>query len=155
GPATAATGQFLSVTWTVLNQGIGVTTTDQWADTVALATDPAGTQIVGETEQYTHEGTLGIDGAYTHTVDFFVPHDLPGGIYYLVVETGGPYEFLYTDNNRRVSAPVTITFSPTPDLTPIALIAVPTTANSGEMVDVTWSVQNIGGADATGQWIDL
>ena len=40
---------------------------------------------------------------------------LPDGIsgtYYVVVKTGGPYEFLYTNNNTTVSGPITVTADP-------------------------------------------
>ena len=43
------------------------------------------------------------------------------GTYYVVVKTGGPYEFIYTDNNTAVGGPVVVTLTPAPDLTPTHL----------------------------------
>jgi 6-phosphogluconolactonase (cycloisomerase 2 family) len=155
GAATGATGKPLTLTWTVTNQGIGVTDTDGWGDDVTLTSDPAGKNVVVGLGSFDHEGTLGVGGSYTHTVDATLPQDLAAGTYYLAVHTGGPYEFIYTDNNTAVSGPVAVTVTPLPDLKPLTLTASPTTANGGDKVDVTWTVQNVGPGDASGNtWFD-
>ena len=67
--------------------------------------------------------------------------------------TGGPYEFIYTNNNTNVAGPVTVTLTPAPDLTPTQIVA-PTTAAAGDQVDVSWTVQNLGPGDANTPWTD-
>ena len=81
---------------------------------------------------------------------------LPDGIsgpHYFVVDTGGPYEFLYTDNNRRVSDPVAVTLTIPPDLTVPSVVA-PSSAEAGSYVDITWRVFNSGSGGAAGSWYD-
>ena len=151
-PATGASGQPISVSWTVANQGIGVTNTSSWSDDVSLASDPAGTQVVLDLGSFDHIGALAPGGSYTHTVGAALPDGLQG-TYYVVVRTGGPYEFIYTNNNTAVAGPVTVKLTPPPDLTPTELTA-PTTAAAGDRVDVSWTVQNIGPGDANTPWTD-
>src|SRR5262249_53305660 len=44
--ASAQSGRPLTVTWTIKNQGIGATDTDSWSDSVSLATDAAGSNLL-------------------------------------------------------------------------------------------------------------
>ena len=53
-PATAASGQSLTVAWSVANQGIGITNPGSWDDSVSLATDPQGTHIVAGLGTFAH-----------------------------------------------------------------------------------------------------
>src|SRR5262249_20299440 len=41
-PASALSGATVNVTWTVVNQGIGTTSTGNWNDHLVLASDPQG-----------------------------------------------------------------------------------------------------------------
>ncbi len=152
--ANSATGQPVSVTYTVTNQGIGVTNTDSWEDDVSLASDPAGQNIVTDLGALGHTGALAVDGSYTETATVTLPLTLAAGTYYLVVHTGGPYEFVYTNNNTAVSGPVAVTVTPAPALTPTALSASVSQANAGDKIDVTWTVQNVGPGAASGSWAD-
>jgi YD repeat-containing protein len=151
-PDEGASGQPLTVSWTITNQGVGVTSTSQWSDAVRLASDPAGTQIVAFLGSFVHDGVLGVNGSYTHTVDVTLPNGL-SGTYYVVVDTWGPYQFIYTNNDTGVSGPVAVTLTPPPDLTPTQITG-PVTANAGDSVDVSWTVKNIGTGGAAGAWAD-
>src|SRR5262249_32692834 len=62
--------------------------------------------------------------------------------------------FIYTNNNTGVStSAVNVTLTPPPDLTPDT-VSGPTSASSGDRVDVNWRVLNVGPGDATGPWTD-
>src|SRR5262249_29908157 len=172
-PATVQTGQSLHVSWQVVNQGIGVTqrtinpgvfAVDQgWSDAVSLATDPDGKNIVKQVSDFSfdHVGALAAGEGYQRSADVALPENLPAGNYYVVVQTGprgGPYEFIYDDNNTTVSAtPVRVTQGVAaagllvvqddmtlPDLHVVA----------GSDVDLSWTVRNDGEADFTGTRID-
>ena len=106
-PPAAASGQSIALTWTVANQGIGTTSTGTWSDDVSLATDPDGTGIFQDLGHFDHIGALAPGGSYTHTVDADLPDGLQG-TFYVVVRTGGPYEFIYTGNDTGVAGPVTV-----------------------------------------------
>ena len=140
------------MSWTVRNQGIGTTNVGEWRDRVFLATDPAGTDRVKSLGSFDHFGHLAVGGEYSRDVQIPLPADLSGQ-FYVVVETGGPYEFLLTQNNSGQSAVVNILSSPLPDLA-VTDVVSPATATEGTSVDVTWTVQNLGTRAAEGPWID-
>ncbi len=160
-PATGASGQPISVSWTVANQGIGVTNTSAWSDDVSLATDPAGSNVVLDLGLIDHYGAIAPGGGYTHTVTPSLPNGLQGTFYVVVhtgypavaTDVGTPYEFIYTDNNTSVGGPVDVSLTPAPDLTPTQLNG-PATAAAGASVDVSWNVQNLGPGDADTPWTD-
>ena len=60
----AASGRSLEVSWTVSNQGIGITNQNLWLDRIKLATDPQGQDIVATltargTSRFEHVGAFG------------------------------------------------------------------------------------------------
>lgn len=119
---------------------------------MSLASDPLGQTIVASLGSFTHTGYLAPSGSYTRTADVALPIDKVG-TYYVVVKTGGPYEFVYTDNDQRVSGPLAITLTPPPDLV-VTNITTPSTAVSASRIDVSWTVKNQGSGDASGTWVD-
>jgi hypothetical protein len=70
-----------------------------------------------------------------------------------VVGTGGPFEFIHTDNNTSISGPVQIALAPSPDLV-VTDIAAPLAAEEGGTIEITWTVANDGEAAAAGTWRD-
>ena len=153
-PVAASSGQTLTVNWSVANQGIGITSESNWNDTVSLATDPQGTNIVLTLGSFAHAGSLAPGGSYARSGTVTLPNGL-SGTYYVVVKTGGGgvFEFIYTNNNSAVSGPVNITLTPAPDLT-VTSIQTAATAVSGSVIDITWTVENLGPGDADGSWPD-
>ena len=152
-PATGASSQPLPISWTVSNQGIGVTNTSSWDDKVSLATDPAGTNIVVVLGLFEHIGVIAPGGSYTHTVSASLPDGLQG-TFYVVVKTGGPYEFIYGNNNITVSGPVIRHPDASPRPGPLADRRARRSRQAGDRVDVSWTVGNLGPGDASGSWID-
>src|SRR5262249_21547612 len=139
-PTTANSGQSLQVSWTVTNQGIATTNTSAWNDTVFLASDPAGTNIVTSLGSFSQLGALAVGGSYQQAEQVTLPNGLHG-TFYLVVRTGGPYEFIYTNNNSRVSGPIQVTLTPWADLA-VTGVTGPTAAIGGSQVEVSWTVAN-------------
>ncbi|HND51949.1 MAG TPA: CARDB domain-containing protein, partial [Pirellulaceae bacterium] len=152
-PSTAFSGQQVNLSWTVINQGIGLTDRSSWTDGVFLASDPAGLNRVGvPLARVIHSGPLSPGDSYTSSATVTLPDGISGP-HYLVVDTGGPYEFLYADNNRRVSDPVAVTLTVPPDLT-VPLVVAPANAEAGGYVDISWKVYNAGSGGAAGSWFD-
>ena len=151
-PAAAESDQSMHVSWTIANEGIAVTNSGEWNDSVFLASDAAGTHIVAFLGNFVHDGPLPVGADYIRSADVAVPAGLAGN-YYLVVETGGPYQFLNTLSDVGVSGPISLSPAPTPDLA-VGAIVGPTQAVAGGTVDVSWTVTNTGTGDATGSWID-
>ncbi|GAB1542484.1 hypothetical protein NUACC21_51580 [Scytonema sp. NUACC21] len=161
---TALTGRFFKINWEVANNGIAATDSASWYDTVQLARQNSdGTlQLIRSPYYFDRTGILSNQkdkNTYTRSRDVFIPYDLDAGTYYFVVTTGNsnnPYEFIYTDNNTKVSAPITISKGSTPDLYVSRVSTVPN-ALSGSQIDVTWQVFNsnvLGTGDAGGAWYD-
>ena len=75
------------------------------------------------------------------------------GPLYVVLRTGGPFEFIYTDNDVAISGPVPIALAPTPDLV-VTDITAPAAAEEGATIEISWTVANDGDATAGGLWRD-
>ena len=152
-PTTAGSGLPMTVNWSVANQGIGTTNANEWSDTVSLATDPQGQHIVATLGSFSHAGALSPGGSYARSGVVTLPEGI-SGTYYAVVHTSGPYEFIYTNNNTAVSGPINVTSTPLPNLT-VTSIVTANTAPSGSTIDVSWTVENVGGGDANSSWPDV
>ena len=162
-PSTADSSKSMQVSWTVTNQSphaIATTNSTEWSDQVSLASDPAGKNIVRTLGSFDHVGALAVGDSYARSGSVLIPDGM-SGTFYVVVHTGGPSEFIYTDNNIAVSGPLTINLSPGPDLKPTSIVTTTpgstqelTSANAGDKIDVTWTIQNAGGGQATGTWYD-
>lgn len=149
---TATSGQPLNVSWTVVNSGIGTTDISSWYDNIQLALDPEGKNIVANLGSFERVGTLAVGGSYNRSVDVTLPNGL-SGTYYLVLTTGGPFEFIYDGNNTKTSSAVQVTLAPPVDLV-VTNITAPTAVQAGDKIDVSWTVANSGTGSATGGWID-
>lgn len=152
GDSTGPSGQPLNISYVVTNQGIGPTSAFGWNDTVQLANDPQGKNIVASLDLLDHRGVLGVNGSYTREAGVILPNGI-SGTFYVVVSTAGPFEFIYTDNNTAISGPIQVTLTPPPDLT-VTNITAPVSVESGQKTDISWTVSNIGAGDATGTWVD-
>src|SRR5262249_15055656 len=100
--ATANSGGTLRVNWTVTNQGIGVTDTSTWFDTLSLVS-AAGTPVA--TYFFQHLGNLAPNGNYARAADLALPNGI-SGVFHVVVTTGGPYEFIFTNNDTGTSSDI-------------------------------------------------
>ncbi len=171
-PVQGFDGQTMTVSWTVVNQGIGPTSVGEWDDVVYLATSPDGSNPIDGTEiDFDHIGFLAPESSgngfsYVQTEQIAVPNGLSGSIYVVVTTNGGgsnpnvlkpvangPFEFIYTTNDETVSAAAPVSQPPTPDLVVTSVVA-PTVAEEGTPIDVTWTVTNQGQGAATGAWVD-
>lgn len=141
---TGSSGQTLSLSWVVTNlsstnggNGIGPTNSSSWTDTVSLASDPEGKNIIANLGNFDHSGILALGGNYTRTANVTLPNGLQGN-YYLVVNTntGVVFEFIYNDNNRRISAPVNVSL--TPRYEQVVRVTLPSQV-TGEWYITPWS----------------
>ncbi|MFO1403439.1 MAG: CARDB domain-containing protein [Azonexus sp.] len=149
---SAASGRPLRVTWEVVNNGIGLTSTADWSDSVWLSRNPDGSGVVTTFGSAGHIGQLAVGDRYSRSLDVTLPEGIEG-TYYLNVRTGGPYEFIFGNNNTGTSLAVPVTLSKSPDLM-VESVTLPATAQEGSLVDVSWTVVNQGEATATGLWVD-
>ncbi|MCA9048627.1 MAG: hypothetical protein KDA89_07850, partial [Planctomycetaceae bacterium] len=151
GSPTAVQGQSVSLSWIVANHGIGITDTANWVDQVFIATDSQRSDL-RSLGSFSHNGVLSPGAAYQRNAAVGVPTDLVPGNYFLFLRTGGPFEFLYTDN-WSAGIPVQITDAVRPDLV-VTQISNPSTGAEGTTIDVTWTVLNQGTVTTDAVWTD-
>ncbi|QNM95072.1 CARDB domain-containing protein [Chitinimonas koreensis] len=156
---TAASGRPLHIEWRVKNDGIGITDTGAWSDYVWLSRNADGSDKVVDLGWAGHIGQLAAGDAYVRSVDVTLPEGLEGN-FYVHVRTGGPYEFIYGDNNVGHSVAVPVTLSRSPDLV-VETVTIKAevvngqpTVQEGALVEIGWTVKNQGEAAAEGVWTD-
>ena len=140
--------------WMVRNQGIGLTSIDTWTDLLYLSPNADGSDCARCSAASTTSVSWRRTAATTAPARSTLPERHLGHACTWCCETGGPFEFIYTDNNRlRVGA--------VPDRSCrrrrtwwSADIVAPAVAPEGSAIDVTWTVRNQGQADADGTWTD-
>jgi subtilase family serine protease len=148
-PATALSGQTISLSWTVQNQGQDPTTSSDWYDYVYYSTD----DVFGNSDDvyiaYNYPSSLPLDPneTYTVTTDVTLPPDLIGNGY-LLVKTDGYNAQAETDETDNVkSVEITVT-APQANLV-VTDFTAPDTALSGQSISLSWTVQNQGQDPAT------
>lgn len=153
-PATAASGQALSLSWTVKNTGLNPTFENFWNDLVYMSTDD---QFGGDALVATvgHNGVLDRDSTYTAGAQIQLSPSLSGSRWFFVVTDGTGLALELDDtNNTSAGAMTDISLSPWPDLVVTSVVAQDT-ADAGSSIPVSWRVQNQGtGALPSGTWFD-
>ncbi len=156
-PGSAAAGASVAVSYTVENEGTDIATAD-WQDAVYLSNSPtvnAYSTLLDITDE-TSQAPLSGGNSYTvnENVDLSSYYQSsnasinPGNHYLVFVANGQGGVNSYTGSSYAV--PISIT---APDL---AVTAASFTGSSveGGSINVHWTVQNLGTADATGSWYD-
>ncbi|MEM6314534.1 MAG: hypothetical protein AAF743_10625, partial [Planctomycetota bacterium] len=162
-PDTAEAGVPVSVSWTVLNDGIAPTSVGSWDDTVYLSPTPTFTLDGPDAAQFLGRlrRTGGLDPAqsYDATGTFTVPIGLEGTFFVFVVSdlenrvpTSAPRPIVAGDPGPIEVAPFDNTGTGGGDVDPTAQISDlrittingPSTADSGTDVTVSWVVTNTG-----------
>src|SRR5262245_37308447 len=155
-PAAALSGDPITVSWRVRNQGVATTDSSLWTDRVVLSADDILDSDDATLGQLAHSGTLAVDGTYSASGDFLLPDGISGDFHVFIVTDSGSnvFEFQFEGNNTgRTSTPVTVTEKPAPDLQP-TLVTGPASGQPGETVQVTWTVANNGAGIAPAPWVD-
>ena len=152
-PGPASSGQPLEVSWRVENQGIGLTNKSNWNDAIWLATDPDGNHRIKLLGSSLHLGQLAVGDGYERTATVTLPDGLEGE-HYVVVTTGGVFEFIHTDNNSTVSNAFDVQLTPPADLVVTDIVSPTEPVEEGTTIDIKWTVENVGNGRAEGYWED-
>ena len=162
-PAAGSTGQPLSVSWRVTNNGTAATTGSAWSDILYISSNT----VFGDADDralgtFAHSGALGSKESYGAVEAVIVPADLlplasSSGSYWIFVRTDVYSQILEPgaeeNNTGRSAASVTVSQSPVPDLR-VTSVSGTTPAVIGQGATVTWTVSNAGGAEAAFPWTD-
>lgn len=154
-PVSAFAGETIEVSWFTSNNG-DADATGIWDDRVYLSTD--ATLGGGDTLLATlpFVGTIQ-DGA---SLERFANITLPSFVdtdWYIIVETDSTNlinEHANEGNNATASMmPIDVSFPPLPDLV-VSDITVSGALQSGQPLDITWTVENAGNDSVTSLWSD-
>jgi subtilase family serine protease len=155
-PQDAFSGQGMSFSYTVKNEGAGDIDANDWYDRVFLSSDTILSAVDPKIGEYHHIGKLKADSSYTQSKSV----DLPDGIsgpYYLFVQTdvfNQVYEYVFEGNNTRRSDSINVILSPPVDYVVTSVVGRASVSNK-DTLTVSWTVENQGGSTPkTFSWSD-
>jgi hypothetical protein len=153
--ASAQAGQFISLSWTVQNQGRSATNSNGWQDEIYFSID----QILGNEDDvylssfYYQSLGLAINDSYTATQDIYLSNYALGDGY-LLIKTDAYNNQLETDETDNTQAIAFTITAPQDNLVATEFIA-PETAQAGQKITLSWTVQNQGQeATTVNYWYD-
>ena len=157
-PAIAQFGQSVSITWTVTNDG-NAPAQGSWSDQLYLSSQP--TLSAGATLLATQAGTahspLAVGGDYTSTAQVTLPSaaSLTAGTYYLIVVSDANQSVFESGSpGQAASSGISISLPQLPALTVSGLPATTQIVDTGQALNLSWTVTNSGGGAATAPWTD-
>jgi hypothetical protein len=156
-----ATDTILSATdfdvqFTVTNQGAGATPATTWYDAVYLSEDQNYSGSDRLLKQEVRQRVLLPDSSYTQVVTVSVPAEYEGD-YYLLVQTDRSNSITETGNSNNFvqpPLPLHVGKKPLPDVKVDGITANTYSYDPGDTIDVSWRVDNIGDAAASGGWTE-
>lgn len=154
-PDSAQSGQVITVSWTVENNGQAVTLPNSWFDAVYLSADSVLGGNDTRLDDWTIFGPLAVGNNYSQSRTVTLPNGASGDYYLLAVtdhqDANADVNVL---NNYRTPAVTHITLTPPPDLQ-ISNLTAPVQGTAGQAIDLRWTVLNDGvGATNASSWVD-
>lgn len=153
-PSSAFSGQETIVSWTITNIGNGGTDVTSWRDSVYLSLDDTldGTDIY--LGMVANVSFLPPGESYTSQMAVRLPNGISGNRHFIVRTDHYNHVTELDTTNNTGSAAFVVNLTPPPDLQ-VTSIGAPATAFSGQPVDVSWIVTNLGtGSSLATQWSD-
>lgn len=157
-PAVDTAGKMIDIFYEVKNVGPVDVRTESWKDQILISNSPVYddelVEIIGEVSTPTN--TLEVDSSVYNQVTVMIPNGYDG-TYYLYVDTDYKdrvYEEGDTLNNRiRSNTSIDVTLGPWADLA-VTDVTLPDSILAGSTIPMSYIVENMGMADATGGWAD-
>ncbi|NND71885.1 MAG: T9SS type A sorting domain-containing protein [Rhodothermales bacterium] len=150
-PPSGVSGDGVTVSWTVTNEGPGSTVSETWADLLYLSPtaefDSSTSILLGSFRQL---GAIVNDSTYTQTVTAQIPDGVSGDLYYIIATDwrDDVFEHEFNDNNLSASATTsTIELAPYPDLSVSSVSSAVQSVTAGSSVRISYEVTNTGSAD--------
>ena len=148
-------GQFINVKWSVINIGLGITKSDTWTDCVYLIDEKGLRESLGG---FSRAGRLAIGSFYEQEQKFRISEDKMGNYEIRVVTNcdKGVFEYLdYNDNEASRNLSVILSPPANLELTSIELSSHKTSFVSGDTLNITFIVTNVGFSKTlVNSWLD-
>ena len=162
-PAQVVAGSTIPVRYTVTNLGSGATHGDTWAENVWLTRDknrPHPGQGDFLLQTITHVGALDRFAGYETETTVRIPREIESGTWYItpwadpldvipedtLASNTNPDDPNNIDNNNYKARAIDVIGS-LPDLVVTEVVA-PVSASGGDTITISWTVENLGLADA-------
>ncbi|MGJ8635989.1 MAG: CARDB domain-containing protein [Phycisphaerales bacterium] len=157
-PSQARTGDTITVSWSVSNDGDGPSIATQWTDRVYLSSDELLSEDDITLGSRTRFGALESGSNYSGSINSTLSDSLIPGDYYLIVQVdteGVVFENERTSDNVIASTePISIERFAVPNLVALAVTTQPE-ISTGQLLEVSWSARNDGeGPPRQSSWSD-
>jgi len=156
-PDNVFSGQPMSVSWTVKNNGDGTTAVDTWKDRIYFDADSIfNIATAVSLGTFTHTGLLNPDSIYSRTESVITPENIFGAYYVFITTdvTNTVFENVYESNNTLESDSVHVFLTPPPDFVVTQIVVPDTISNKGSFT-VEWTVLNQGASSpVVSSWYD-
>lgn len=154
-PATAVSGDTISIIYQVENQGTGATF-GGWSDRLYLSEDEIfDPEEDRQLTDYEHS-LLEVDGTHGVSLDVEMPVDVSGDYHLLLVsDADNEIKELAGEGNNLATSPIAIELAPYADLEVSNVTAPAQTIDDPARVEIGWTVSNTGTGDGiTSTWSD-
>src|SRR5436190_6141840 len=145
----ASPNQPLALDWIVQNRGNGQAS-GPWMDSVLLAADSTGTNIIATVESSWRSQVLPALTSYTRTQTVHCPAAPPGDYFFVFKSDAADQQPESNENNNVLAQPIRITGA---DLIAQSVTA-PAVLTPQQPFDVTWTVRSLGPSPAYPGWED-
>lgn len=154
-PATAFSGQQITLDWVVENIGVGSTFGQSWSDVFYLSEDETYNNLTDYTlGPVTNLTALASGESYANSAVFTLPQGIEGEYKILFFTDRFNTEIESTEGNNLFIQTVDVNLTPPPDLQ-VSSVVAPQNSLSGEYINVSWTVANEGaGSTLVDEWED-
>ncbi len=154
-PDTSLSGTSIELNYTVTNQGRGAAGST-WIDAIFISDDAVFSGDDKLLGQFENKYSLEPDSSYTQSVTISFPPDFTGN-HYLFCRTNQKLNLPESDQgNNTIQQPnqLYIKLKPLPDVRVTGISSNKITLQPTDTFDISWKVENIGDAPATGGWTE-
>ena len=155
-PVNIESGSNFVVKFTVKNIGIGSTAGGQWEDVLYVSNDQAFSYDDLLLSRTSNLKQLNPDSSYTQSVTVSLPNAYSGDYYFfLKTDNNGYIDELTEENNLLKSvSPTHVALKSLPDILVNDIQSEKAVLTPGDSVTINWKVENIGGVNAVGGWVE-
>ena len=139
------------INYTVTNEGEESTLVDAWTDAFYLSNNATNLTNAYSLGSKIHNGLLPPSESYTDSIELIIPNGIYGEYYFISFTDATSLVFEdENEDNNMVSTSVTL-ITPLPCDLLVSDLGFPAEAQSGEEIEVSWQLSNLGANPASGR----